>query len=413
MNNGIVFFFFILFNFLNPVSPILTIFFDLIILVFSARSIFLRSKALSLIVVFGFIIWIWSLIVMCINLHFETYIIFKYLRMPIMAILLSLCISFIDFRKETVINSIYYLCLINLIAIGLELMIPSTRDIIASILNISRMDAASHFDFRVLGIAGSFEFCSIMCIFLMVICYYKYKKKNSLLYLGLIIISFASMIFVSRTGMLIGAAILIFLMIGLYKSSRSNYYRILIGGFSFVGVFIAVSIVMPIIINSSGLFEEKIETKYELEFGTDYGSGTASALTKGSHLNILKEPIMELVFGYGINSENITTKRLATDIGYLEYICHIGIVGLVLVVLLHIRLLKYIFYLSKKIKKMPNSVDLQNLNHITIIYVLLLFVFNYKLMLLYSRGTFELMIILVFAIEKLYRDATIVKNEYN
>lgn len=401
---GLIFFLFIFFNFLNPISPILTILVDLLVLVSSRKIRFGHDSLFSIIVIGGIIIWIWSIFVMAINLHFDTYIFVKYLRMPIMAVILSGCVSNLKFKKETVINSFYYLCLCNLLMIGIELAVPGTREILAKIMNVARTDVASGIALgnRVMGLAGSYEFCAIMCIMLIVICYFKYKQKNSLIHLITIIISFASLIAVSRTGMLVGAAVLAFVMIGLFKAAKS-YHRVIIGGFSFAGVFLAGYIIIPIVLNSSGLLDNAIETKYALEIVTsDYGSGTASELTSGgSHLNILKEPFTELVFGYGINSEDITTKKISTDIGYLEYICHIGIVGLCMVILMHLLLVKRLNEYRKSLHKLPASEDIQQLISVTIIYIAILFIFNYKLMLLYSRGTFELMTILVFAAVKL------------
>lgn len=397
-----VFFLFLVFNFLNPISPILTIIIDLAIMTLAVKGGKIGGKLLSTIITIGFVIWLWSLFVMIINDNQNTYIFFKYLRMPIMAFVIYTCITKLDFNSDTVLKALYYLCVLNVISIWVELYIPGTRDIIAKVLNISRMEAASFFDSRVLGIAGSFEFCSIMCILLMILSYVRYINKNTLLDLIVILVAFASMIYVSRTGMLIGAGVLLYMLFGLFRKSKS-YHKVVVGAFSFSIVFVAVAIMLPILINSSGLFEETFETAYALDLGTGYGSGTAGELTKGSssHMNILRAPLTELFIGYGINSEDYTGKNIATDIGYLEFICHIGIVGLFLVILLHLYILRHIVIMNKKIRCNPNLDGVFRINRVTIMFLAVLFVFNYKLMLLYSRGTFELLLILLFSSEKL------------
>lgn len=401
----VLFFIFIFFNFLNPISPVLTIIIDVLIMMMAAKSEVVGGRMLSRIVVFCSVIWLWSLIVMLINNNLNTYIFFKYLRMPIMAIIISTCVSKLKFNSDIVLKSLYYLCLVNVLSIWIELYFPSTRDLIAKVLNISRVDAASFFENRVMGIAGSFESCSIMCILIMIIAYIKYQNKNSLIDLLVIFVAFASMIFVSRTGMLIGAFILIYMLFGLFKASKS-YHKIIVGSFAFSIVFVTVAIMLPILINSSGLFEEAFETGYALELGEGFGSGTAGELTKGSssHMNILKAPISELILGYGINSEDFAGKNIATDIGYLEFICHIGIIGLALVIILHLFIMKYIISSNKRIRRINNMSGVLSINRVNLMYLVVLFVFNYKLMLLFSRGTFELLLILLFASEKLLKN---------
>lgn len=399
--NGVLFFLLVFFNYLNPISPVVTIIVDLLILVLSGKRRFSFGKSSNLVIRIGFIIWLWSLFVMAINLRFDTYIFFKYLRMPIMAFLLMGCVSSLDFKGKTIINSLYFLCLINLIAVGIELLFPSSRELISQIFRTSREEVGLSFNYRVLGLTGGFEICALLSILLMVVCSYKYKKDRSLFNLVVMFLSFASLAFVSRTGMIVGSAVLVLLMIEMFKSTKV-YQKFFVGVFAFAAVSLAIYFVLPIVFNSSGLFDNTMESRYDVDFGRDYGIGTATQLSAGgSHMNILKEPFIELLFGYGINSEDITTKHINTDIGYLEYICHIGFIGLTLVLLMHLLLLKNLIKENKRLKKDAEKNDIWIINRISILYIFLLLVFNYKLMLLYSRGTFELMVILIFAAEKL------------
>ena len=399
--NGVLFFLLVFFNYLNPISPIVTIVVDLLILVLSGRAGFQQSKLSNIVIKLGIVIWIWALLVMAINLRFDTYIFFKYLRMPIMAFLLLGCVSSLKINEKIVLNSLYILCLANLVAIGMELLFPGTRVIMSHIFRTSREEVVLAFNYRVLGLTGGFELCAILCIMLMVVASYTYKIDHSLFHLVVIFLSFVSLAFVSRTGMLVGLLFLVYLTMGLFKSSKT-FHKVLIGLFAFAVVSLAIYFVLPIVFNSSGLFDETMESRYEVDFGRDYGIGTATQLSAGGkHMNILKQPFVELLFGYGINSEDIQTKVVNTDIGYLEYICHIGFIGLGFVLLMHFLILKNLTQQNKRLKKIEGSDEIQIINRVSFSYIILLLIFNYKLMLLYSRGTFELMVILIFASEKL------------
>ena len=401
-----VLFLFIVLNLINPYSPIITIGFNLLLLIFLNKSVPYSTSSLlyKSILIYSIIICIWAFFVMVVNFNINLYIAIKYLRMPITTWLIFNIIKYSAYTPTQLVKCIFFIGVINLVVIVLELVVPSTRDIIAGFIGISRMDAASYFDYRVLGITGSFEFCSILVTILMYILFLYYSRKRNFLYLPLILITYASLIFVSRTGMLFGAIILIYILGKLLKISRSFHKVFILVIISCAFALIGYTI-LPILINSSGLFETQMETTHMLDLGTDYGSGTASALTSGEHLNILKEPFVDQIIGYGINSEDFLEKKISTDIGYLEFVCHIGFIGLSFIIFMHLKILSSTILIQKSLTDSSNyfQITTKQIGEIIIFYIIMLFAFNYKLMLMYSRGTYDFMLILVFSFFKFYK----------
>jgi hypothetical protein len=312
--------------------------------------------------------------------------------MPIMAYVIYIYIVSSRFTLKHLINALFWIGIANLAAIAIEVNYPPANIAIANFMNVPRMQIVERFSFRVLGLASSYEFTSIVnCVF-MVVCSMKYKYKPHILYLILMIVSFLSLIFVSRTGMLLGGVTLLILLFNLLYVAK-GFHKVFVVTSLYTAGAIALLYVIPILVNTSGLFDTKMELDSNLQsnMSSEFSSGSAGQLTGGSHLNILNRDFLDILVGYGVQTEDYKYARISTDIGYLEFIGQIGIIGLAMVLFLHIKLIHNIH----KWNKYFHSKSYKLLGSMIIGYIIIILALNYKLQLLYSRGAFEFMIILV------------------
>lgn len=155
----------------------------------------------------------------------------------------------------------------------------------------------------------------------------------------------------------------------------------------FLILFVAANTILTLIANTTNYLNDSVYARNEFSQDLDYGSASTDVLFT-THLKILNHMnSTELILGK-CQSPNETLYY--SDIGYIKMITGVGIVGTILIIILHFK----IWFLCFKKRKM-NKIFLSFSNFI-ILSVLVLMIFNYKNLLLYSRGAYELFLLCAF-----------------
>lgn len=194
----------------------------------------------------------------------------------------------------------------------------------------------------------------------------------------------------SRTGMLIG--VIIFIIVSLYlflfKKQRSFFSTLL---FMAAGVYFLYAVVLPIIASTTDSFLSETSFNRLDNSNRDYTEGTVSGLLTGSHTTAIKEiSNIDLIVGRGIDPNQIY--NMATDIGYIKLIYHIGIVGLFSIFVLYFKLFRKCFSLLKE----NINIEEKIISSFISWFIIILIIFNYKSLEIYSRGTNDLLLMLFF-----------------
>ncbi len=150
-----------------------------------------------------------------------------------------------------------------------------------------------------------------------------------------------------------------------------------------VVLFFATNILLPILANTNSLLINiSTSSANDISYFTqDYRStnGSVEALTN-EHLIVYKNlDFFQLIFGAGNSSES--------DIGYIQLLFQVGLTGLFIIIMMHIWATKRTIYAH------PINEDMKILQLFCVFYIILLSIFNYKILLLYSRGFYDFYIL--------------------
>jgi hypothetical protein len=388
---NVLLFLFVFSNYYNPFSVFLTIIINLFLLIsFSkGRNVRIDNKIL----IFSLLILIWAIIIMVVRTNVNTYILGKYLRSTASTFLIMVICSQMRISIKEIINTLAAVFFLHILMVGLQCLFPQLDIPVADFFGFDReATVISQMSIRKMGLSSSYDTASLISVSSMVFFFLLYVEKKKNIYLFISFLSLISTIRISRTGMVIGIILFVVLIIKLYFNSKGRK-RLTPILFLLVGLFVFFTVILPIIAASTDSFLSN--TKYnDIDISNkDYTPGTVTGLTTGSHLNALKEPVFDLIFGFGIDPNRIY--GMATDIGYIKLIYHIGLIGLFLIIFLYL----YIFRKTLKMKKMYYSVtDEFMLSSFLIWYILLIIVINYKSLEMYSRGSHDLLLIIFFVL---------------
>ena len=370
-------------NIFNPfnsiIAPIVNLF--ILFLITTRKGELLAfSNFQKYLIKYSSLLLLLSVLISLANLTFDPYVLGKFLRSLINTILLCLIINNLNFKKNNYINSLVLVFFLNTLAVIIQYYFPQTK------LNFALFsDFNKNLDqLRSFGLFSSYDATGLLtCIsMLSVWCLYRYSKK--IIYLLLFITFFLSSIYISRITMLVAS--FIFLCCVFDYLRKNNFFSIKI-------IFL-----LTILIYLGNYVFNQI---YTIIFKSIVGDSLVNKTYSSSSGDILMnemvyfpDSLFNLFMGTGVSADG-------SDIGYVKIIFMIGIFGLFLIV-------KYYYQTHKKlmriIKQKFSSHDLQfrSLKFFLVGFIVINFIFNFKLLLIYSRGFHELYLLLILGFEKIY-----------
>lgn len=377
---------FISLNLYSPFSvliPVVANFMFVIFIVFASTSVKLFSKFDKIIIFLSVTVLLWVIFVSLFNLTFDNYILGKHLRIVLNTILISVVISNFNFKSYHFLYSIGISLFFNIVAVFLQNYIPTTKNLFAIIAGYEK----NFFDLRSFGLFSSYDSTGLcICISLFFFGFlYLYTMKNIFIFLYLII--FISSIYVSRFTMVVSILCFIVMMPFIFYKIKSNIstYIIFLPILIFVGYYIFS--------RSSEIIKASIAG--DVELNSSYGAASSDILF--DQMIFLPESNFSTIFG-------LAKDPLNSDIGYVKIIFMEGLLGLSFIIYTYF----YVFsYLKKKINGgyFNNNVDQKIMYAFLISIIVLMFIYNSKLLLLYGRGFHDFFIIIAFGINKFIKQS--------
>ncbi|NHB69849.1 hypothetical protein [Perlabentimonas gracilis] len=388
-------------NVYNPFHLALTFGFNIAIFFFLSICKFRNVKEFGIIIITATIVLIWQIIVLIGNDSFSFFLIGKYSRILLSTLLLGLIIPSLNLTSNKIINILSAILFLHILAIGLQFAFPSLVKPMATIFNFYREpELLDLLNLRNLGLTGSYDFAALLSVFGIYVFYLQYKIKKKFLYLILFSLAFISCLRISRVAMIFGFLTYAYLSFKLIRQT-SIVKKLFIIPFIITISIVIFNIVFPIIVGSLSFFKNSSLNKGFDISTANYSKSDENLLQK--HL-FFPETVSGIMFGLGIDVEG-------TDIGYIRTIFSIGIIGLAIILFQHLFMLVRVMLIMQK--KIPE--DLYTLIKIFVFFTIALLIINFKILLLYSRGAHELLILLFFSIITIYnkKTTTLILPEHN
>jgi hypothetical protein len=327
------------------------------------------------IIVLSFVIFVWSIATSIANNTFSSYVIGRFGRIVFNTIVISFIIRNTKFSFRSFVIAIGVALAINVLSVDIQWLIPNSKDYFYDIAGFTKEIRGS---LRSFGLYASFDSCGLNIITGMAfwgILFYYYRTKISII---LLLLTFMSALVVSRTTMLVAGVLLCVICLFVFKSSKKYFIFLTLLSIP-VGIYFYQKAILFLDLNSS------YYSGYDAE--RSYAVYSLDALT--GRMVFFPQDIFNLLFGEGIEPDG-------SDIGYIKLIFMIGIFGLLIILSLYL----YIFiFLNKKIKNDHNC-DNRMLFLFLIALFIGMFIFNFKLLLLYGRGFHDIFILSCFTLNK-------------
>lgn len=388
MKNTILLFFFIFINFLNPISLYFTVAVNFVIFLISYKKFIFEEYSRFVILISAFIL-LWALTIMFLQNSFNEYVFLKYVRSLISTIFIIYISNNLKGSTQKILKILSIIFLSHIIAIGLQVIFPILDLPMALFFQFDReIEVITNMGIRNLGLTSSYDTASLISVTSMIFFLIRYKYSQKIIYFIISLLSLMSTMRTSRTGMLIGVIIFIIISLILFKKQKSFFSTLLLMA---VGVCFLYAVVLPIIASTTDSFLSETSFNRLDNSNRDYTEGTVSGLLTGSHITAIKEiSNLDLIVGRGIDPNQIY--NMATDIGYIKLIYHIGIVGLFSIIVLYFKLFRKCFSLLKE----NISIEDKIISSFILWFIIIVFIFNYKSLEIYSRGTNDLLLMLFF-----------------
>jgi hypothetical protein len=385
-----VLFLFIFLNYYNPFHVFLTICFNVALLIALSVNSNTKTSSQGVLLLYGsLILTIWVFFISLINSSMELYVLAKYFRVLISTFILYFIVNTYNRTPKDLNTTLFWIFSIHYLAVFFQVLDPSLSRTIGHIMGVTRENIFETFENRVMGLAGSFDTASLISISGILFFLVRYEHTNKYIYLFLSIMGALSAMQSSRTGMVISVLVMF-----LYVAHRSLKLQIRdtpkILFLVVVFILLAQKLVLPVL---SYTFQIDILGTSASSANGEYGtSGTLDAMTHGHLLPLLNLNVFEFIFGVAYDPD-------ATDNGYVKLIYHVGLVGTLLILSFYF----YMLYSLIRMRHISLSRDIETIRLFLIFYIILVFCFNYKSLLLYSRGIHDLVILLFFFVTKFFR----------
>lgn len=400
MQNSLILFVFIFVNLFFPISPYLVMVVDCMFAFYYGKG--WRRLFYNRIVFFTLILLFFAFFAAFFtNKQIEQDVLFKYIRTALSGIFVLLsCNALKDVKISNLLKVLDVIMILHPAMIILQLIFPSLSILIAPYFNFSRdIEMLDAMLIRKLGLSGGFDAASMLLCSGMAYYYYRFIQTHNFFPFFAALISFVLTVFVSRFGLLVGLGLMgYFALISIKKNNRTQV-RLVGLIMIMLGALIFINIIIPILAATNSLFF-KVDSVVDNDisfFIQDYSSANGSLDNlMGSHLSELNSyGFFDILYGTSTSSNS--------DIGYIQMISQIGLLGGGLILFFHFQMIFRLVMIGNKIP------DYDILCKFLVMYIILLFIFNCKILLLYSRGFFEFLLIGYLYIE--FRYEKILLNE--
>lgn len=374
-------------NIYNPYSVLSSLIVNALILFFISfkggftnRLTKIQKKAILL----SFGIFLWSLIVSVVNNNFDAYVLGKFFRVFVSSGFLCFILNNFDFKRKQLITALIFSLLLNTIVVYIQHYFPGTKELFMPVSGFVKKIG----EFRSFGLFSSYDSTGLITCVLMLVLWSNYMLNKSVLNLILYFLTFFSTVYISRVSMLM--AVLVFLI-----SARQFYIQ---RGMFFVKYFIFSPVLLyagyKIGMLIYNLVLSSLDKSKVSEINYSYSTNSFDILL--NEMIFFPDNIFSFLIGEGINMKY-------SDIGYIKIIFMIGFLGLLMITFYYFRLFQ--LFRIKYIKYRLGELEVFKRDYLLLLNVLILmFLFNSKLLLLYSRGFNELFLILLLSNEKFIKN---------
>lgn len=366
-------------NLYSPYSVLTPLLFNLMLVVFFmffSKGRPQISKFEIQLISFALIPLIWIVVVSGFHWGFDSYAVGRFFRGLTNLILVSVIIKNLRFNQKQILYAIGFTLLFNVIAVYVQTLVPSTKPLFQSISGYEK----TLFDLRAFGLFSSYDsagFCACLCI---VFWGLMYIAKKNIVYIAFSFLPLVACLMISRFSMLVAA--LCFLVIGSVMLRRTKpIYAI--------SIFLPIALVVGYYFYDQAWFIIEASISGDKALTSSYSSSSSSVLL--DNMIFFPDNIVSLFFGEGIDPT-------LSDIGYIKLIFMVGVLGTLFICWTYFYVFKY---LKKRYHRNLFVTDNDKMMYQFICaFIVLLFVFNSKLLFFYGRGFHDLFIILVFAFYK-------------
>lgn len=388
---GLFLFLLLFFNFYNPIHPALTLVFNLILLVLligSSKVNLYPNRAYLLYC--SLLIVIWVFFIALVNGSSDLYVLTKYMRVFVNTFILYYIVNTYTLSSNRLIKAITWIFVLHYFIILLQVIDPRVSNFMGAVMGVQRTELFDIYQNRVMGLSTGFDRASLISITGLVFFLLRYEYTNKVIFLCLSLVSALSAMQSSRLGMVISLIVIFIYIVHRVLKLQVKDIPIIIS-FIVMSLFFTYKLILPVIAHS---FQMDIlgvsSTSYD---GGEYGTtGTLEAMTHNHLLPLFNLNVGSFIFGVGYDPLN-------TDNGYVKLIFHVGFIGSLSIILMYF----YMMFQLIKMKQYNCSSDLEVVRVFLIFYMVLIMIFNYKGLLLYSRGVHDFLILLFFITTKLHR----------
>ena len=381
----------VFFNYYNPLSVSLTlivnVFFFIGLSIINAKEGLRRVRLNQTVLIISFVLCLWALLLMITNWNFNVYVFGKYFRTLISSILLMMVISLLKPNASQLIKALSFIFLLHVVFVFLQVLFPQLDVPMAQIFGFNRKtEIISSMSIRKLGLSSSYDTAALISIASMIFFFLRYLIRPKIIFILLSLLSLASTVRISRTGMVIG--VLIFGIFAIYFIRKfKGRKRIALMSLFGVGMLLAVYLMLPIIAASTVSLLLESQSDGMVVSNDDYSTGSTLSLLNSLY-DAMQISWQGFVFGLGIDPNNLVGRH--TDIGYIKIVYHVGLIGSILLFYLHF----YFYRASVKVKRIYHKdLSLVLLSNFVVLYMVLLGIMNVKSLEIYSRGAYELLLI--------------------
>jgi len=255
---------------------------------------------------------------------------------------------------------------------------------------------------RSCGLLSGYDSAGFLCLLGVILSFsmFVFKGRKGNLYLFSLLIFLMAIFLTGRFSIVLGIMLNFFILAYLlFKGSIK--LKVISPVILFMFVLTFVNFVLPLFTSIDQLAEYVGHYESSIDFSKSYGVGGYDALTE--RMWIFPDSFLGLLFGLGIDPP--------VDIGYVRILFMVGIVGFTILLGTYI----YVGVKSYKIFRTSlnhtcnrfTNVKLTSIkvaSCVMLMLIVLIFIFNVKLLFFHSRIFYELMIILFFSTLRSYKD---------
>lgn len=307
-----------------------------------------------------------SLISAFANSLYSSYSLSRCIRISVYIVVLSITINnyLAAIKISLFFNAVVFVLLLNVFCVYLQMIFPEIKPLFYSFFYTEKV--LKELPLRAFGLSSSFDGTGLCICLLLLLLLLKFRLTFKLSIGALFLISYFSIFFVSRFSMIVGSLLFLIFIYYIARYRIKLFVFILFPILLFVG-YSLVKIVM-----------ESLNSK-EIRIEESYGNSQEALL---NDMILFPNNIWQNVIGTGDTIET-------SDIGYIKIVYMIGFSGLILIMCFY-------FYSLYEIKnKKIFSSDTRLLFQYTLGVLILILLFNYKLLFLYARAFSDFYLILV------------------